>query len=193
MTDARISISSTGAEEWRRLSRNLRGAPKQLRADLRKRILEAGRPILDDVKQAVRNIPVTSSRGGGATRRRQFNAFRAEQVARRSGRDVEQAINRGLRKQAGLRRHVADATKLQIRATGIRFVVDSSNLPAGQRTMPRHLDSPKGWRHPVFGNRDNWVHQQGKPYFGTTIKRRSNDFRRAILQAMDDTANKIQN
>lgn len=193
MAEARLSISATGAVEWRRLSKNLRQAPREMRAELRQKIQQAGRPILDDVKAAARSIPVTSSRGGGGLRRAQFHAFTAEQSARRTGRDIGAAIARGLRKPRSLRANIASAAKLQIRAQGIRYIIDSSGLPESQRTLPRHLDSPKGWRHPVFGDRTNWVHQQGKPYFGATISKRSNDFRQAIFAAMEETANKIQN
>lgn len=194
MANAGISISVVGYDEWRKLSKKLRGAPNELRANLRKQIQAAGKPILEDVKEAARTIPVTSSGGGGTARRQTFNSMQAGRRAHETGKSVESAAKRAAgRRKAGLRRSVANAAKLQIRARGIRFIIDSSTLPESQRTLPRHLDSPKGWRHPVFGNRENWVHQEGKPYFASTIKKRSNDFRKAILDAMEETKNKIQN
>jgi hypothetical protein len=74
----------------------------------------------------------------------------------------------------------------------VRIVVASSRLPADQQSLPRHLDSPKGWRHPVFGNKNNWVHQQGKPYFATTIKRHAPAFRRAVISAMETIRSRIE-
>jgi hypothetical protein len=191
MANARLSFSAQGYDEWRRTAKALRGAPKELRANMRKQIMQAGRPVLDEVKEAARTIPVTSSRGGGARRRQYYATFRSEQAARKAGRDVEVAISRAIRRKHGLRQAVANAAKLQIRARGIRFVIDAGSLPPSQRSLPRHLDSEKGWRHPVFGNREEWVHQQGRPYFGSTISKRAAEFRRAALTAMDETFRKI--
>lgn len=194
MAGARLSLSLVGAQEWRQLSRNLRGAANRgMRAALRKRIQDAGRPVLDEVKAAARSIPVTSEGGGGADRRRTFNSLQAGRRAAKSGKDIGKAAARGGRRNAGLRSSVAAATKLQITARGIRFAVDSSNLPESQRSLPRHLDSPKGWRHPVFGNTQNWVHQQGRPYFASTISRSAPKFRQSILDAMEDVKNQIEN
>lgn len=191
MANARISFSATGYEEWRRTAKALRGAPKELRANLRKQITQAGQPVLDEVKAAARSIPVTSSRGGGTKRRQTYSALEAGRRAHAAGRDVRVAALRGGRRAAGLRARVAAAAKLQVRARGVRFIIDSSNLPESQQTLPRHLDSQKGWRHPVFGNREEWVHQQGRPYFGSTISKHATDFRTAVLKAMDETASKI--
>lgn len=191
MANARISFSATGYDEWRRTAKALRAAPKELRANLRKQIVQAGQPVLDEVKAAARSIPVTSSRGGGTKRRQTYNALQAGRRAHAAGRAIRPAAVRASRSPAGLRDRVAAASKLQVRARGIRFIVDSTNLPESQRTLPRHLDSQKGWRHPVFGNREDWVHQQGRPYFGTTISKHATDFRNAVLKAMDETASKI--
>jgi hypothetical protein len=176
MPPIRISIAATNVSEYRKLAKELRKAGKtDLRKQLRKQIADAGRPVLDDVKAAVRDMPVTS-RGGGGAQRRRFNVARAS---------TERAKASAARRGAGLRSTIASATKLQITAKGVRFVVQSSKLPADQRTLPRHLDSEKGWRHPVFGDRDVWVTQKGRPYFGSTIKRKAPAFRKAIVDAME--------
>lgn len=191
MPPVTVSLAATNVGAYRDLAKRLRKAGKKdLKAKLRKQITEAGRPVLDEVKAAVRDLPVTS-RGGGGKRRQQFNAFRAEEAARRAGKDTGAAIGRGLRKAHGLRASIASATKLQITAKGVRFVVQSAALPPSQRTLPRHLDSAKGWRHPVFGDREVWVEQKGRPYFGATIKKRAPAFRRAIVQAMNEISNEL--
>lgn len=191
MANARISFSANGYDEWRRTAKALRKAPAELRANLRKQIMQAGQPVLDEVKSAARSIPVTSSRGGGTKRRQTYSALQAGRRAHAGERDVRQAALRASRRPAGLRARVAAAAKLQVRARGIRFIIDSSNLPESQQSLPRHLDSAKGWRHPVFGNREDWVHQQGRPYFGSTISKRATGFRTAVLKAMGETASKI--
>lgn len=183
MPPAGFSISATGYQVYRDLAKKLRGAArKDLRAKLRKQITQAGRPVVDEVRAAVRNLPVTS-RGGGAKQRRAFNVERAT-----TSRAKASAGRRG----SGLRDVIAKATKLQITAKGVRFVVASAQLPPDQRSLPRHLDSEKGWRHPVFGDRNVWVHQQGRPYFGATIKKRAPVFRKAILAAIDETNRELE-
>lgn len=192
MASTRLSLSIIGAEDWRKLSRNLRGkANRDFRSQLRKRIADAGRPIVDEVKNAVINLPITGEGGGGTAQRRRYNSARAAGRARAAGKDISKAAARGARKKAGLRRTVAGAVKLQITAKGIRIYVDSKNLPENQRTLPRHLDSAKGWRRPTFGH-SPWVHQQGKPYFASTISRKAPQFRAAILEAMEDAKRDIE-
>ncbi len=178
-----FSISTQGAEDYRRLAKNLRQAGrKDLRSKLRSRITEAGKPVLEEVRSTVRGLPVTSTRGGGRKQRREFSVARA----------AEKSKDRVRRRGAGLRSTIASATKLQVTARGVRFIVNSNQLPADQQSLPRHLDSPKGWRHPVFGDSHTWVHQQGKPYFAVVIKRHAPDFRRAILKAMDEIQAEIE-
>lgn len=186
---ARISISTKGAEEFRALSRRLRQAGrKDLRKRLRTKINEAGKPVLEEVRVAVRTLPVQGGGGGGTGQRLRFLDGRAKGKPRKPSK----AADRARRRRAGLRASIAAATKLQITAKGVRFVVNSARMPADQRTLPRHLDSPKGWRHPVFGDRETWVHQRGKPYFAVTIKKRAPKFRQAILEAMDEIGKDIE-
>lgn len=188
---ARISISTKGAEEFRALAKRLREAGrKDLRKELRTKINEAGRPVLDEVRAAVRALPVSGGRGGGTKQRLSFLEERSKGSKRKAVTSVRAERNR--RRRAGLRASIASATKLQITAKGVRFVVNSNRLPVDQRTLPRHLDSPKGWRHPVFGDRDKWVHQHGKPYFGATIKKNAPKFRQAIFAAMDEIQKDIE-
>lgn len=183
MAEARFSIATQGVQEFRALARRLREAGrKDLRKKLRKAIVDAGKPVLEEVRTTVRNLPVSGSRGGGSEQRRTFSVERASEKSR----------ERVARRNAGLRAAIASATRLQITARGVRFYVNSASLPEDQRTLPRHLDSAKGWRHPVFGDKNTWVHQQGKPYFGVVIKRHGPEFRKAIMKAMDDIAGEIE-
>lgn len=179
-----LSLAATNVEAYRDLSKRLRTAGargKGLRANLRKQIVEAGRPAVEDVKQAVLAIPITSH-GGGTAQRRGYNVGRAS-----TARAKKSAGRRG----SGLRQTIASATRMQITAKGIRIVVNSSRLPENQRTLPRKLDSAKGWRHPTFG-KSPWVNQKGKPYFGVTIKKHAPSVRRGVLKAMDDTRREIE-
>jgi hypothetical protein len=178
-----VGIKVANAQSYRQLAKDLRQAGRtDLRKALRRKISEAGKPVLADVKAAVREIPVTS-RGGGTGARRRHNVERATTARAKAS---------ASRRRAGLRATIASATKLQITVKGVRFVVQSSKLPADQQSLPRHLDSEKGWRHPVFGDRDNWVHEQGRPYFAVTIKKRAPVFRKAILEGMEEIKKQIE-
>lgn len=190
MPEIPLSISAQNYDKWRQTAKKLREAGrKDLRSALRKQIAEAGKPVVDEVKEKVRQLEVTSSHGGGTGQRRKHNIGRA--VARAKT-DLKKAEERARRKGAGLRETIAAATRLQQTAKGIRIITQSDRLPQDQRSLPRHLDSDKGWRHPVFGNRDNWVRQRGGPWFADTIKKKAPEFRQSIVEAMDETVRNIE-
>lgn len=198
-----VSIAAEGVDEWRALAKKLR-KKKEFRKKLRDQITATAKPILGDVQEAVLKVQtVTShksskekqewvsasegSHGGGTSRRRTTLAVQAGRRARKSRKNVRAAIERTSRKKGlGLRESIARSTKLQVTARGVRFYVDSSKMPESQRNLPYLLDSPKGWRHPLFGDREDWVDQKGQPYFGSTIKRNAPGFRRAIENAMNE-------
>lgn len=178
MAEVRLSAGQAGVR-FRDTAKALRQAGRtDLRKRLRQNISDAGKPVLDEVRTAVRDLQVTSSHGGGLAKRRQHNALRARS---------EKGRDRALRRGGGLRETVASATKLEINAKGVRFRVDSRRLPSDQQSLPRHLDSEKGWRHPVFGDRAVWVTQRGGPWFAATIKKRAPEFRKSVVDAMDAT------
>lgn len=179
---AGFSVSAQGAGQLQELSRALRAAGRgELRKKLRREIADAGRPVVAEVREAVLRLPVKGTRGGGGAARRGHAVGRT-----RTPRSAAAAAAR----EHGLRRSVAAATSLSITARGIRIVVSGAKLPPQQRSLPRHMDSPKGWRHPVFG-RDVWVHEQAGPWFASTIGRRAPVFRTAVLKAMDAVSDEL--
>lgn len=193
MADAEIRLSSGQAgTQFRELSKRLRQAGQtDLRKNLLKAIRDAGKPVVRATQEAVRSIPITSegvgafagdfrvpsnSHGGGQKQRRKHAAVKAR---------TEKSKARALKRGGSLRDAAANSVKLQVTTRGIRIISDSSAMPPKQQTLPKRLDSPKGWRHPVFGNREVWVTQKGKPWFGATISQRAPDFRAAVVDAMD--------
>lgn len=56
---------------------------------------------------------------------------------------------------------------------------------AGPAPMSRLLNK-SSWRHPVFGRRSMWVTQQGRPFFGVSIRGREAELREAVLDALDE-------
>lgn len=62
-----------------------------------------------------------------------------------------------------IRRKIATGVKAQA-ATGkkVRVRIVTSMPQAPMAMIPRGFQSPTGWRHPVFGNREVWVRQLPK-------------------------------
>jgi hypothetical protein len=199
---AGVKLSVTGQAELKALSARLKDAgEKGLRKELRRAIKTATGPALRDVQEAARTIPVRGARGGGKAARRQH--YTAKRKAKGGH---------------GLRATIARATRADIKASGqarVTIRTYARYLPADQRKLPRYLDREKGWRHPVFAQRDwvstkkgkgsrgergsdhgageTWVAQYGQPWFAVTLIKHGPKVRKEILIAMKTTADKITN
>lgn len=181
----RITTNVEQVQQFRALSGRLKKAGRgDLRKQLNKSIKEAGAPIVEDVRNAAQGLHSSASHGGGGAQRRKYAASRAR---------TERAAANALRRSGGLRRHVAAATKVESTQRGVRFVVRSAQLPESQRNLPRHMNSEKGTRHPVFG-RDTWVAQKWTPagFFSKTISQKSHEFRRHIGTQMEQVKKQIE-
>ncbi len=111
--------------------------------------------------------------------------------------DVEQSILLMPSHHDGtLRREVAGTVvvRTSFSSAGVRVQIDSlgSKMPAGKGTLPHHLDSARGWHHPVYGHgpRSRWGwtrrRQLGKPgWFERPIADNAREFRNAALKAID--------
>jgi len=85
---------------------------------------------------------------------------------------------------------VAVEAKPSGRAVGVRIVARKVRL-RGFVNAPKKFND-RNWRHPVFGHRDRWVTQIGKPgWFDDSVQRERRGYRRAVLDAMDATAKRI--
>lgn len=184
-----VRVEIRGADQLYELNKKLKAADKKLATKLRKAIRTGAKPAVTATKAAVKTIPVTGSPGQGSAERTRYA------YARSKVKDREKKQARAQR-GSGLRSTIASAIKLEIKTgkttAAVRIVVDGSKLPPGQRTLPAHLDSKKGWRHPVFGNREVWVAQRGKPWFETTIRKHLKTVQKSILAAMDELAKEIE-
>lgn len=67
------------------------------------------------------------------------------------------------------------------------FRIFTSMAKQSESPIPRGLDSPKGWRHPLFGNKDHWY--QSRPvqtgWFTDTVSDGADGIERAIGDALD--------
>lgn len=167
-----VAIRLQGIEKFGILAAQLKGpAGKQMRKELSKALRTAVKPAVAEVKATVRTLPVTTTSAG-------THGARARGTKRTAERGLRAAIAAGV------------YTKIDYGNPNIRIVVQAS-LPADQAKLPRYLNDPKGWRHPVFGNRDAWVTQRGKPYFEPPILRQRTAIVAELVKALDATAETI--
>ncbi len=99
------------------------------------------------------------------------------------------------RKHSGLRSRVARGVQVQAgvsRGLGVRIVTGMAK--PSERKLPLYLDDPRGWRHPVFGNRHVWVHQAtGGSWFRATIAEHRPQIEHDVRQVLEEAANMIAN
>lgn len=71
---------------------------------------------------------------------------------------------------SGLRARVAKGVGTKILGTGVSITASMNDKD--EINIPAYLDARDGWRHPVYGNRHNWVRQMtGGSWFRDTIAR----------------------
>jgi hypothetical protein len=183
-----LDVKVTGADQLYALNRRFKEAgrkdlPRKLRAGIR----DGVKPAVVATKAAVLTIPIRGTRGGG-------RSARAEHAFERSRAKDEDKRRIRAERGSGLRQTISRAIKVQIKTgktASVRIVVDEKQLPADQRSLPRHLDSDRGWRKPTFGH-EPWTQQYGKPYFEVTIRKHLPEVRAAVLKALDDVAKQIE-
>jgi hypothetical protein len=87
--------------------------------------------------------------------------------------------NRGSRggRQTSLRSEMIRAVKFNVdtsaQYTGAFIFLDAREMPEGRENLPAYMEGVRyytRWRHPVFGDYDNWVTQKRHPYFYRTLR-----------------------
>jgi hypothetical protein len=205
MAEARI----TGTEQLKELSRAMRAAPKQMRAQIVRDLRGAVKPVTKEIQDTVRSAPTTvvgatSGRGRRAAhklnRTKGLSDYRAREIAMKTGKTTGQVQAEYRAKQAakalagaGLRDSIARCVSTSVSASGPAGVnatwrTRADQMPNLQRKLPKNFNNPKGWRHPVFGNRDAWVKQVGTPYFDVTILKHRDELAKNVADAIQATA-----
>lgn len=90
---------------------------------------------------------------------REAKVLRKEAAAKASSMPVVKG-----EKHTGLRRDVASGVFIAsvVEKDGARGVRIMTSMPDEEEAIiPRGLDSRRGWRHPVFGDKSSWVTQHG--------------------------------
>jgi len=89
---------------------------------------------------------------------------KAVREAAKPGRDAAKLAARAIPatgpRSTGLRRRIARGIGIQADARRVRIV---TRMPAGLEMLPRGFDTDKGWRKPLFGDRERWFQQPGHP------------------------------
>jgi hypothetical protein len=190
-----VTVKQTGGQDLTVLAARLRalGDGGELRKELSRTLTGAIKPAKAQVQSAVRSLPVSARRLWSGDSGFQRTAYTYGRGKKSEGVDERRAV-RSFQRSSSLRGAIAAATgtysRTSARSAGVGVRVDGGRLPADQRTLPRNLDDPKGWRHPLFGDRDHWVQQTGRPYFAVTMDRHRDKYQKAVRDAMDAVARK---
>ena len=100
---------------------------------------------------------------------------------------------KGTEGHTGLRRDIAKGVKVVPTDSGA--LVQTSMPESDEAIIPRGMDSDKGWRHPVFGNREVWRGTQKNPgkfsWFMDTMKDAQLPISDGLMKILDDAADAI--
>jgi hypothetical protein len=96
----------------------------------------------------------------------------------------------------GLRGQLSRATKLEVKTAGRQAAVvvrvDGRKMPNHSKSVQAYMEGTKPrWRHPVFGNRENWVQQPAQPYFYKVMAAAGPRARAAVNRVMDSVSKDI--
>lgn len=207
-------LTIEGADQLRRLAVKLRQADPKIRRELGASLRPTVKAITSQIQDTVRSAP-SSGRGRGGTgdkrraartlaRTRHISDYRAREIALNTGRTTAEVKEEHRAKQAakadagaGLRESIARAVTAGISTSSARTGVSvvwkaaAAKMPNKQRNLPRAFNSARGWRHPVFGNRDTWVAQKGTPFFDVVINKHREELGQKIVEGMQKAADSI--
>jgi len=100
--------------------------------------------------------------------------------------------------RADLRALLAKATRVEVKLTGkqagARIRVDGRRMPSGLRGLPKAWEAEAGarWRHPTWGNRQNWVQQRSRPLFYRIVAPKAEGAAREIEQIANRVVRKLE-
>lgn len=181
-----VRVEIEGADQLRELAEKLATADANIRTELRKALSAAAKPVVAEMRGVVKG-PGGRSTGSGSAARAAYRLSKSKSKRATAAKSAE--------KKSGLRATIAAGigSSASASATNINltFKARSSVLPPSQRTLAKAWNKPKGWRHPVFGNRDTWVQQVGEPYFDAVIKKNADGLMDGARLGMEAAAEAI--
>ncbi|MGP4084179.1 hypothetical protein [Streptomyces sp. KR55] len=94
--------------------------------------------------------------------------------------------------RTSIARKIRPEVKLGGRWSGARVKAFKTKNIRNFPNAPKRTNRASGWRHPVWGNRENWVTQRGKlEWFDRAFQGREGIYKQAVEQAMEDMARRI--
>lgn len=156
----------------------------KLRTALRRRIRDAAKGVAEDVKaEALKPGEGVGTKDGWTPRIVRTKKGTRVRMERRY------AYSAGRGRSTGLRQNIAGAVKVGILTGNARSGVRiTTNAPLAGAWQAR-----RGWRHPVFGDREAWVQQKGRPdYFYGTVWGGRDRVKTAVEAAMKDAADSLK-
>ncbi|WP_305781493.1 hypothetical protein [Nocardia nova] len=94
----------------------------------------------------------------------------------------------------GLRKNIQRGVGVEDKgaADAVNIRITTAMPEEDEAIIPRGMDGFRGWRHPVFGNRNNWVRQSGHfSWFMDTMQGIKEPLEQQLQQAMEDAAERI--
>lgn len=147
---SRTPVDKKSREELEEIQRILKKYARQPEWDkiIRKELAKIEGPAMAKVSGKIRAIPSRTRNRGG-----------------RGG-------SRG-----SLRREMVQALRFNVdtnpQYTGAFLWLDARRLPGGRENLAAYMEGVRyytRWRHPVFGDTENWVTQKRHPYFYRTLR-----------------------
>lgn len=84
---------------------------------------------------------------------------------------------------------------LSMRYTGKRagayIISRKSKMPPGHEPLPGLFEYKAKFRHPVYGNRENWVSQTGYPFLRMTVMKAAPQLRQELLGIIKDVSRSL--
>ncbi len=160
----KIRVRVSGHRKLGQLARRLRAAGDGLQRDLNAELARTAPPVLTRVRSVVRAAEFPAAPGAGGAG------------------------------PTGLREGLAGATRSTPLGNGVRFYVDGAAVgrPRGHRlAMLSDTELAPRWRHPVYGNREAWVTQVGRPWFFAPIRAEEPRFATGVGRAIDKTIRRL--
>lgn len=161
MAELRVNVSVSSTAKLERLARRLREAAEGGMQ------AELTKGVVDESPKALTKVQ---------------QAFR--------GVEMTTVPSRGGGGSTGLRARVAGATHARPLGRGARFEVNAAEVGRSGNTLARGVNG-KPWRHPVFGNTNAWVEQQGEEVFEKTLRGHPGWVPR-LERALDTVARRIE-
>jgi len=94
--------------------------------------------------------------------------------------------------RTSIARKIRPEVKLGGRWSGARVKAFKTKNIRGFPNAPKRTNRASGWRHPVWGDRENWVHQRGKlEWFDRAFRGREGLYKQAVEEAMENMARRI--